>query len=90
MQRHIATTVRTEKQGVSMRGGIRENLLYLLQTGRWGEAFKKKMIYVLFLAVLGLRCGLGFSLAAASGSSSPAVAWVLPVAVAPLVEEQGP
>ena len=73
-----------------MRGGIRENLLYLLQTGRWGEAFfKNKMIYVLLLAVVGLCCGAGFSLAAASGSSSPAVARALPVAVAPLVEEQG-
>ena len=51
---------------------------------------KKKSDLCVVLAVLGLRCGVGFSLATASGSSSPAVARALPVAVAPLVEEQRP
>ena len=43
----------------------------------------------LFLAVLGLRCCVGFSRAAASESLPPVVASGLPVVVASLLAEHG-
>jgi len=46
-------------------------------------------MYLLFLAVLGLRCGAGFSLVVASGGYSLVVACRLLTAVASLPVEHG-
>ena len=43
-----------------------------------------------FLAALGLRCCLGFSLVVESGGLSLVVPFVLLIAVAPLVARHGP
>ena len=49
--------------------------------------FKKSNFIYLFLAVLGLRCCVGFSLVAASGGYPPAAVHRLLTAVASLVAE---
>ena len=48
-----------------------------------------KVFFILFLAVLGLRCCGGFSLVAASRVCSLVAAYRLPIAVAFLVVEHG-